>query len=678
MALKVIDVLIEVFELDRCYSDVTQLMQCLNVWGKEFDTESELSPVCLSKYRKIQKIFNNKLFEWHENIALHQHIEHSLLQIKQLFDKYLENEENVIAFQPIEQHKSNKETLTTKTKKKWTKFGQCSNVPLGQIEKEYTNVCDYSITFLWNESFRTLDEMFPIKEWNWNQLWQYIYDDMIYSRNIKYYYHFIKYIMPKVISKPAQFPWDTYQLKMLCQTFIHETSNEETLFIVIELLQQTFASVTEYRFIYDHINAMIHTYAKNKHYLIICYLAYSFYGSLFRRATFYKSGIIEDKIMKSINKCQVIPQIMTELMVTTHSMKINCLLNFLVEIIMFQNPNSNKLLVNDSNKLLEEIKFLLKITFNMFATNSDGSMCINDMKRYLFAMGYTSQNGTWSVSLFRIKSDFERWGGNVQKMTFDGFCTFYEAGSISGWGRCAAVWTNLIFSGYHKQCENKIAYNVLMQSKLYSNVLQKLMNKNELSLNYLLVLPIPLCEFDDFEVLLLYTMKHRNKYHFMYCLMIIRSVCIINMDKEWMKRIMKKKYFQVLLRMMLQCHTVYTKCQQLHHLGMAILMKSMENICQYVEHTSNRIFMKPFCQRQQDCKNLLEIISSLKDTETNLLVQLCCFNARRQYNQSIIFLDEIPRKIIQFHSEILITGYLRANGLPSIIPDIIIILLRFF
>ena len=277
--------------------------------------------------------------------------------------------------------------------------------------------------------------------------------------------------------------------------------------------------------------------------------------------------------------------------------------------------------------------------------------------RYILACGA----GENSATKERIQLIFNQYGGNAETFNFDAFVGFYEEAAASE--RAEHVWNDLwvhkfdavtIWSQMNGHKPPDAEYAVILE-------------------NFLRAMAF---ESDDFAYKLakVFFAKVNDRNRFPRSEFARQMMC----DGEWRRNFLRTDGWNVLLKIIFRI----PKWKEIQPNRRQVFKDMLESICRgglgsiVTKQSEN----DPLGISIGNVDEQYEESAEFEEIEDDVLIHSICINAKIGImGKRIDFLDEIPRKIVSAHSNVLIVGYIRMNvDMESIPDDVLNLLLLFF
>eukprot|EP01084_Bolivina_argentea_P027953 51975_1 len=330
------------------------------------------------------------------------------------------------------------------------------------IIASHTNVIETLVLFQ-----QLLKQIIPVHHSLWDNeppefqllstcnLFMHITNDMmlIKDKNIDQHISCIKCLLSHSWYETLNITYTLVQLKTVFDSLIINSSNDHNKFLVIDLFEYLTRTSQNREikttFYESYLKPLMIQYKKSNipmlTHLYYCYEAYFRHINAFIRTDF-----IEGKhpiALLQLNNPTVIKVIMNELYNTVSTsikipQKYYHLLITLHNIIKHDEKALRISLLTKTGSLTSKSVTTLKNIFQMFASNMDGSMCIDDFRRYIIACGA----GKNSANPSRIKRIF----GDKIMLPFKAYCKFYKDAAGE---RPDHVWSDFKIYSYNHNME---------------------------------------------------------------------------------------------------------------------------------------------------------------------------------------------------------------------------------
>ena len=272
--------------------------------------------------------------------------------------------------------------------------------------------------------------------------------------------------------------------------------------------------------------------------------------------------------------------------------------------------------------------------------------------RYILACG-ADEN---SASTDRIEWIFQQYGGNAERLHFDGFAGFYKAASRD---RPLHVWNDLAVFNFNAATIWSQMNDYKPPEGEYAVILE----------NFLRAMA-----FEDDDVALklaeVFFAKVNVPNGFPRAEFTRQMTC----DGKWRRKFMQNDGWNVLLKIIFRIPK-WTKIRIRRNefqLRLQVFKDMLDSICC---GQSDALY-----DSIQNIHMQYEESAEFEQIASNVLIHSICINAKIGImGKRIDFLDEIPRKIVSAHSNVLIMGYIRMNvDIESLPDDVVNLLLLFF
>eukprot|EP01084_Bolivina_argentea_P279909 478612_1 len=288
-------------------------------------------------------------------------------------------------------------------------------------------------------------------------LFMHVTNDMIFIKdnkkqeNIQSHISFLKCLISNYWFQTLNITYTYIQLKTVFDSLIINSSNDHDKFLVIELFEH-FARTPQSQdqnaknmFYESYFKPLMLECRKSDipmlTHLYHCYELYFHYISENFELKTHPINLLQ------LNNSAVIKVILDELYATVSAsskipQKYYHLIITLYNIIQHDEKILRIDLLDDTGSLTSKSVTTLRNIFDIFASNTDGSMCTDDFRRYIIACGA----GPNSASTSRIASVFD----NKDNLPFKSFCRFYKA---AVGGRPEHVWNDFNAYSYNHNME---------------------------------------------------------------------------------------------------------------------------------------------------------------------------------------------------------------------------------
>eukprot|EP01084_Bolivina_argentea_P143128 251401_1 len=537
--------------------------------------------------------------------------------------------------------------------------------------------------------------------------------------NIKQHISFIKYLLNHYWYQTLNIIYTSDQLQNVFDAFVINSRNDHEKFLVLDLFKyltlKTHNPNAREHFYTTYFKPLMLEYKKAHNLRMISHL-YCCYHYCFRDSKasieIWHGNVSESLPIDALklNNPIFIKVIMDELYDTVTASikapeKYSHLIFTLYNIIKKDNTSRNHIaLLDDNNLLTSKTIETLQHLFNTFASNLDGSLCMDDFRRYIIACGA----GPNSAQPARIKSIFEE----KNNFSFKSYCEFYRQATLD---RPHHIWNDFnVFLYDHNMdlplyylCENQqqkddeiiCMSNVVSKYDNYQTILDgyvKLcVNKSELSDQTEGILhKLPRC-YDRLKKMKRFDMLLGNDgvdmHQILREILNLDLICVADDNNKWKHQFLKNKLFDILMKtycgFYCRQYKYWRICKndQVYQIGLAKLVKIMYCFCAIHlpihEYVTSNVFMHNALKAFREYKDIdigQRLVNKISELKQHYLIGLIIFDAKLNVEQRLGILNVMPHSIAKIHSKYLILGYVKLTISVHIPHDIIELVSCFF
>lgn len=563
-----------------------------------------------------------------------------------------------------------------------------------------------------------------LKKFVKDDLLQLIINDMIfYKKNtIKYNFKklqqhilFLHFLFD--LSELSPIPFNIKPKQLFEQFIINNSNNDFQRFVVLELFISIWRSNINYQQMVDFYNSyfkqlMIKYSNDNNYSMIIClYYCFSIYFiKIENNDSNNNDSTLCLKYLK-VDKIKITKFLMNELRETIkldnksdNKFKLHHLLHSLKDIFISSEKPLRISFINNDNKntINYKVKETLNEIFKAFATTNDGSMCHDDMRRYIVSTGKNINN----ASKTRIRHIFN----DREKLSFNGFFNYYKSAILQ---KPDSVWNDIMRFGYKYDLESQFIDNdnnnnkirdLIAKDKDYGDILFRYFENHEHDNDnnwetFEMIHTLPLVHKYQKQLYSLQFNKlfDNNLYKMIYWVLSLNSI-IIAMDKlnddKFRISFIKNRKINALCAALLGFYArgkndyKYYKDHEGYQLGRSLLFKIMYWF--ESKYMMQNVKMYQFINQKLQKFNCIDLFSddeilSLINSPKNNLIHMICMIAKKTHNKNVCpikagkLVDLMPTKVLRMYGQPLITGFIKKYYNNKKIPnDIIHLVLHFF
>ena len=568
-----------------------------------------------------------------------------------------------------------------------------------------------------------------LKKFVSDDLLQLIINDMIFYKslntdkykfdNLRQHILFIHFLCDWSEYSPIPF---NIEPKQLFEEFVINTNDDIQRFVMLELfismIWRSYLNYQQLKLFYNLcLKPLIIKYSKNKNYSMIINIYYCFSIYFIKIENNNDSTqCLKDLNLNKIEITQFLMNELRETIKTDNKFKLHHLLHCLKDIFISTEKLKRVRFVDENNNITNKMQLILNNVFNTFATTPDGSMCYNDMRRYIVSTGKDINN----ASKTRLRYIFN----DQEKLDFNGFYNFYKSAIIQ---KPDSVWNDIIRFGYKYDLESEFkeikedeneddeivnVRDIIAKDVDYYKILSKYFenheddndnNNNNNGNNYnwhifemMHSLPKSYKYQQEIYNLEFERLFDNNLYKMIYTVLCINSITIgldTEIAKKWRCKFIKNGKLNALCAMLLGFYYrgrndyKYYKNHEGYQLGRSLLFKSLYWFeGPYLDHP---VTIHCFMHAKLVKFNSIDLFSddeimSLVNMKKNNLIQMMCLVAKKMTSKTVCPIKAakvcniMPSKILELYADPLVVGYIKENASNiKLSNDIIHLLLKF-